>query len=303
MSSGGLRRLTAAVGAVIALAALAFYLYERPRVTDVAFRELLFVPPPEFFETTPLAPEGFPDCTRAMLEFLIEERETNVDVVLRPKPGVQCGIPSALESWWVDANGRRFDPPEPRPEHDERLLLMGKAGVKGGGGLETGCKMEPPVSYFIEIAGQAFEMGQIEKPECWGKGNRLWPAEVQYRDGGLETPAGWLDATIESPAVVADGLGFVLSLTNDTDEDIVMSRCPFIDIRFVADDGPVAPGNGYRTWLNCPAAPDIVEPGDTLRFHMAMPVEEDAPPGRLEIELRDEQRLLQRVTSHEIEVT
>jgi hypothetical protein len=237
-----------------------------------------------------------------MLQFLIDERTTDVEVVLRPKPGVQCGMPPTLDSWWVDATGQRFDPPQPTPEFDERLLLMGKAGVKGGGGIETACKMEAPISYFIEIAGEAIEMGQIEKAECWGKRNRLYPAEVQYRDGGLETPAGWLDAKIESPAVVADGLGFVLAMTNDTDENIEMSRCPFVDVKFVGDGATVAPGRGYRSWLNCPAAPDIVEPGDTLRFHMAMPFEEDAPAGRLRIELRDEYRLLQRITSDEIEV-
>ena len=70
-------------------------------------------------------------------------------------------------------------------------------------------------------------------------------------------------------------------MTNDTEEDIVISRCPFIDARFIASDGAeVSDAKGYRTWLNCPAAPDEVEPGDTLSFEIVVPLEGESGVGR-----------------------
>ena len=204
MGMVGGRRLVVVVLLLAAPIGGIVYAVERPHVTYVPFAELPVKGGPEGLGNSPVAPEGFPECTRELLDLHIEDTERHVDVTFRPKPGVQCGIPWSLESWWVDATGKRFDTPRSNSKFEGRLLLMGKAGASDTGGIETACGMTAPITYFIELGGEPIRVGTIEKPECWAKRRRLYPSFLLYRGGGLETPAGWLDASIVAPQSATD---------------------------------------------------------------------------------------------------
>ena len=290
--------------ALLALGGMAAYALERPRTTVVRFEELPVRAGPDGLSYSPIAPTGFPDCTIGMLDANVEDRESNVGVTFRPKAGLQCGFPVYPDSWWVDAGGKRFEWRGCRGPFRERLLLMGRAGIQDSGGIESGCGMKPPITYFVDLGGEPFEVGAIEKPECYGGRQRLSAGYVVYRGGGLETPAGSLDAALETPQrIEGDEISFTLVMTNDTSEDIVISRCMFVDIDFVASGAqPDVRERGYRTWLNCPAAPDVVEPGDKLRFALVAPLENATGPGTIEVEVRDENRLVQKVVGDPIEI-
>jgi hypothetical protein len=286
------------LAALVALGAGAYYFYERPKTTDVAFLNL-----PVGGRTkggAPMAPEAFPECTIDMLEPNVEDTERHVDVTFRVRPDVQCAIPEVLESWWIDAEGTRYDPPPGGQETADNVLLMGKAGLDDSGGIDSGCDMQTPVTYTIDLAGKPFEVGAVEKVPCSGDRTRLFAPFGSYRTGGLETPAAWLDARVETPRIEGSRASFVFELTNDTPEDIVIGRCPFIDVEFLPVDSSSSRAPGYRTWLNCPAAPDMVEPGDLIRFQIRADIDPVDEPGRLEVEMHDEERLLQIVESEEI---
>ena len=283
----------------LALVALTWYVAERPRTVFVPFANLPFARSDSGWGSGPLAPEGFPDCTREMLELRVEEPKGDVNLTFRPRPGVQCGIPFQIESWWVDANGERY---EARPMRvigaipAGRMLLMGRNGAQDGGGTVYGCDVEPPVEYFVELAGESVHVGTARKPECHGQGRRFRPSILYYQDGGIETPAGWLDPEIVDPQVTDEGVEFALALRNDTDDDIILSRCPFVDVSFTTS-GLVPDEPGYRTFLNCPAAPDRIESGDVLLFGIVAPHENEAGVGTLHVVLRDESRPLHRLTT------
>jgi hypothetical protein len=282
---------------LVAIGSAAFYIYERPRVATVPFAELPFsrVEYDGF-----VAPEGFPDCTVDMLDM---RTERNANLTVRPKPGVQCGLEWFPDAWWVDANGVRHDPKRPaRLVRPGRLLIMGAAGASDVGGVESACGLEPPLTYYMNFAGEPLKVGTVEKAECYGHGRRFYFASWLYRTGGLETPAGWLDATIEDLDIDATIASFTFVLRNDTPETIVLSRCPLLDVQFVPRGTVPIREAAYRTWLNCPAAPDALEPGDVVRFEIQAPLSGASGSGYLDVEYRDEDRVLDRIETDMVEV-
>lgn len=286
------RKVVTGLIAGLVIAGVPFWLFERPKTIDVPFRSLV----PLRVDYSPGAPEGFPDCTPDMLDIRTEDTKTHLDVTLRPKAGTQCGVPVYPQAWWIDANGERFerDPPEGAPEG--RLLLHGDNGVQDAGGISRGCTIDAPVTYFLELGGETMEIGAIErKLECHGNRNQIYATYMLSRPSGLETPAGSLDGAIETPRADGEILTFVWVMHNDTDSDIELSRCPFMDIEFQTQDEERR-GNGFRTYINCVDAPDVVEPGDRVRFAIEAPLDDLGSGDVLEVELHDESRVLARVT-------
>jgi hypothetical protein len=289
----GRKVLVVGLGAV-AIAAIGLWLYERPRTYEVSFRDLEVTSPVDY---SPGAPEGFPDCTIDMLDARIEDTRARVDVTFRPEPGVQCGFPVYVEAWWIDGTGERFEGKSiPTRMAGKRRLLHGANGVSDAGGIESACGMRAPYTYYLMIAGEALEIGSIEKQlGCYRTRMPIYPSYMLYRSHGLETPAGSLDGAISDLAVDGDRIRFTWTMTNDTDDDIEISRCPLVDLE-LQDAGVEREGHGYRTYLNCLDAPDVVEPGDALRFEIEAPMDELGTGPLLEVELRDETRTIYRVT-------
>ena len=280
---------------VAAAGAGAVWYIERPKTTEVPFAHL----PYSRVDYSPEAPEGFPDCAPEMLNMKIEDTERHVNVTLRPKPGVQCGVQVFPDGWWKDATGERFEAKTPDSKWvGRRLLLMGRNGASDTGSVDKACTMQAPITYYLELAGEPFAVGTIEKrPPCWGNRNRnrLFAPYMLYRDGGLETPAGWMDGSIEDLEIGSSDLSFTFVLVNDTGEDIDLSRCPLIDVELQPGDTE-RKGFGYRTYLNCPGAPDVAGPGDVLRFPIQAPLSEVGDGDTIEVEFRDELRVMYRVS-------
>ena len=286
------RKLVIGFAAGLVIVGVSFWIYERPRTTDVPFRSLV----PQRVDYSPGAPEGFPDCTLDIVDMRTDHTNAHLDVTFRPKAGTQCGIPVYPRGWWIDANGERFErrPPERAP--DGRLLLHGDNGAQDTGGIASMCTIEAPVTYFIELGGEPIEIGTIEKQlECYRDRNEIYATYMLSRPYGLETPAGSLDGAIEAPSVDGEVLSFVWAMHNDTDSDIELSRCPFVDIE-LQDEEEEREGKGFRTYVNCVDAPDLVEPGDTVRFEIEAPLDEVGSGDVVEVELHDESRVLYRVT-------
>lgn len=231
-----------------------------------------------------------------MLDIRTEDTRNHLDVTFRPKPGIQCGIPVYPRGWWIDANGERFDRRAPEDAPAGRRLLHGDNGAQDTGGIASMCTIDAPVTYFIELGEETVEVGAIEKQlECYRARNQIYATYLLSRPSGLETPAGWLDGAIGAPRVDGDVLSFVWSMHNDTDSDVELSRCPLVDVE-LQNEGEEREGEGFRTYVNCLDAPDVVEPGDTIRFAIEAPLEEVGDGDVLEIELRDESRVLYRET-------
>lgn len=278
---------------LVGVVAAGWYLYERPRTYDVAFRGLEVTPPVDY---SPGAPEGFPDCTIDMLDMRVDDTGARLDVTFRPKPGIQCAMPVYPVGYWIDATGERFEATKKNPP-DGNLLLHGANGVSDAGGIDSACTMKAPFTHFIEIGGEPIRIGAIEKQlDCYGNPNRsrVYATYMLNRGHGLESPGGWLDGAIENVEVGDDELTFDWLMRNDTDEGVVISRCPLIDVE-LQTEGIERDGKGFRTYVNCLDAPDVIEPGDTFRFAIEAPLEDVGTGEVLEVELRDESRVLYRV--------
>ena len=292
-------RAAIAVVAVVAIGgAIAWWVLLRDRVYEVPFVELPVIAGRFGLDEEPLAAEGWPACTPDLVDLRPEIGENRVSVTVRPNEDVQCALPWSPPAWWTIGD-ERVDAPPARGESQDPLLLMGEAGASGGTSIRLRCPVDEPVALFIELGGRPVEVGSLEDPGCGARGPRTGRVSFYYRFGGLETPAGWLDAALDAPdSVSGDTLPFVLEMTNDTDEAIPIGRCPFYDVAFVT----AAERAEARSYLNCPAAPDRVRPGDVIRFQVEVPLEGVAGSGHIELELRDENRTLHRITSDEIEV-
>lgn len=279
-------------------AAVAWWYLLRPRVFEVPFAELPVIAGRFGLDEEPLAAEGWPSCTPDLVDLRPEIGRNRISVTVRPHEDVQCALPWSPPAWWTIGDARVESPPA-RSEAQDPLLLMGEAGASGTSSIRLSCPVEEPVTLFIELGGRPVEVGSLDDPGCGSRGPRSGPVSFYYRFGGLETPAGWLDAAIDAPSAVSgDALPFVVEMTNDTDEVIPIGRCPFYEAAFVTAAERVED----RSYLNCPAAPDRVRPGDAIRFHIELPLEGVTGSGHLELELRDENRVLHRVTGDEIDV-
>lgn len=253
---------------------------------------------------SPLAPDAFPDCTDELVDLRTEIDQDSIDLTVRPKPGVQCGLDWSPEAVWLGADEQRYVPPpsrQPLPQGplDGRLLLMGDNGASHWAPVAgEACQLEGPIRYFIVLGGEEVEVASMETPGCSARRAKRTQS-FWYRMTGVETPAGWLDAELVAPEIVTGTvLTFVLRLTNDTEETIVLGRCPFFDATFSTSSGKTH----LRSYLNCPAAPDEIEPGAEVRFPIELPVDNVSGTGQIRFVLRDERRPLQRLTSEKIEV-
>lgn len=283
---------------MVLLIAGAWWWFARPRVYEVPFSDLPVLAGRFGLDEEPLAVEGWPPCDQASADFRPEIGRNRISVTIRPHDDVQCALPWEPPSWWTVGDESVNGPPARADAGLEPLLLMGAAGASGGTSIRLRCPVEEPVTLFIELDGDPVEIGSLDDPGCGTRGPRAGRVSFYYRAGGLETPAGWLDAAIDAPeSVSGETLGFVLEMTNDTPEDIPIGRCPFYEIHFVGDTREVE----RSSYLNCPAAPDVVGPGDVIRFDIELPLEGASGPGRLELELRDENRVLHRIESDRIE--
>lgn len=252
---------------------------------------------------SPLAPPEFPDCTQEMLE--INSRVGNfgdfLEVGLRPREGVQCGLEWWPGGLWTGATGQTYKAPRvnlfkfvSRKELGNptrgRVLLMGAAGAQHSAGVGPACRLETPLTYSITLAEEAVEVGTVDDTRCTpGKGAER---PYVYNPPGLETPMAFLDPRIDAvERQTPDTLSFILVLTNDTDEPIAVGRCPFYDVSYVTSEGKAR----LRSYLNCPAAPDEVRPGEALRFSIELPLRDLGGPGKLNMTLRDETRPLHKL--------
>jgi hypothetical protein len=245
----------------------------------------------------PLAPPQFPDCTPDRLDINRRVEGNRIALTLRPREGVQCGL-----DWWpggffTDATGQVTNRPRcnvpictDRSFTQGRILLMGANGAEHNAWVRAICELERPVTYNITLADEAVEVRTIDEPRC-GQGGGL-EKPYSYRGGGLETPMAFLDPSIdEVERERPDVLSFILTLVNDTDGTIGVGRCPFYDVTYVTSEGKTR----LRSYLNCPAAPDEVSPGEALRFSIEMPLRSLDRPGRLNLTLRDENRPLHKL--------
>jgi hypothetical protein len=291
-----LSRKAVAVSLALLAAGVFWWARTRPQTYEISFVELPVEGP---LDWEPRAPDGFPDCSPENSNIVIEDSRSNASATIRPKEGVQCGLQVGPPSWVVDAAGERVDLP-PIEGENFRMLLMGPAGASGGIYANSACGLTPPLTLVIELAGEPFEIGEMRKPECHGQGLRLRPFDWYYRGTNLESPAGWLDVDLTGvPEIVAgETLRFRLTMTNGTDDPIVIGRCPFFDARFSTDAG----NSRLRSWVNCPGAPDEISPGDVFSFAIEMTVPAGATRGGLEVDVKDERRTLHRIEGPEIEV-
>lgn len=260
---------------------------------------------------TPIAPPQFPDCTRDTVEVQSETEAGFVTVEVRARRGVQCGLQPWPNGFWTDATGDVFEPkrqapfeadrfdrkPEVEPGDPQladhsRILLMGSSRARHSARTRV-CGV-PPLTYSITFVGDPFEIATVDDPICRGEasGGAL-EKKYSFESYQLETPMAFLDPQIEvleseTPAM----LSFMLTLVNDTDEAISTGRCPFYDVTYKTSDRQ----SRLRSYLNCPAAPDEVRPGQTIGFRIELGVKGATSPGALKVTLRDQRRIL-----HELE--
>lgn len=258
---------------------------------------------------SPLAPRGFPDCTRDLVSFFPELTDRSAAITLRPRKGVQCGLAWWSDGFWTGADGQRYQPPPASPEQYSpngkppkgRLLLMGTGSARMGAPFSgKACELQAPVTYSVQLADETIEVGSIDAPVCevgaYPEDAKASP--YQYQFGGLETPAGSLTPRLEIEERRGGRfLDFVLQLTNKTEDSIVIGRCPFYDATFVSGGQKAA----LRSYLNCPEAPDSIPPEEGARFQIRLPLNGIKGPGKLHLLLRDENRVMHRVASAVIE--